>query len=95
MEKLFYSKKDSTLYWIAGYTKDGNMSSVVDMTNDLLQNAKVFSEVAGCEVGDVQTHYNQLPPQYQYMRVFYVKTEKIPAGTTVIERGMFDHLAGR
>ena len=95
MEKLFYSKKDSTLYWIAGYAKDGNTSSVVEMTNDLLENAKAFAEVAGCEVGDVQTHYNQLPPQYQYMRVFYVKTEKIPAGTTVIERGMFDHLAGR
>ncbi len=95
MEKLFYSKKDGLLYWIAGYTADGNTDNVAQMTKSLTDNATKFAGVAGCEVNEVCTHYNQMPPQYQYMRVFYVKTEKIPAGAMELDRGMFDHLAGR
>ena len=95
MDRLFYSIPDKTLYWIAGYTADGNTNNVEEITKSLTDNASRFAKMAGCELKNVRTHYNQMPPQYQYMRVFYVKTENIPDIAMKLERKMFDHLAGR
>lgn len=93
MGNLFYSTTDKILYWVAGYTADGNTSSVEKMTDSLKENAIKFANVAGCNYQDVQTYYNDRPSQYQYMRVFYVKTDYIPESAFLINRGMFNHLS--
>ena len=75
MQNLFYTPLDKRLFWIAGYTADGNTNSVAQMCESLQDNAKKFAAVAGCDWEEVQTHYNDRPPRYQYMRIFFITTE--------------------
>lgn len=72
---FFYTPNDKMLFWVAGYTADGNTSSVVEMSRSLLENAQKFADKVGCKLEDVRTLFNSRPPRYQYMRVFYIKSE--------------------
>lgn len=76
--ELMYTPADKRLFWVAGYTADGNTSSVKEMVSSLLENAQLFANAAGCHVDDVKTYYNDRPPRYQYMRVFWIETETPP-----------------
>lgn len=73
---LFYSSKENILFWVAGYTKDSQMENVKIIIEDLNQNAMAFAEKAGCNFDEVRTFYNNQPPRYQYMRVFYTLNPK-------------------
>lgn len=78
MSNLHYTPSDKTLFWIAGYTADGNTTSVTEMVKSLTENAQKFAEMVGCELKDVQTIFNTKPPRYQYMRVFFITTDTPP-----------------
>lgn len=71
MKDLFYSLDEGILFWIAGYTKDGNTNSVVEMVESLEENATKFAKVANIPIEKVFTLYNTKPPHYQNMRIFY------------------------
>lgn len=73
---LFYSSKEGILFWVAGYTRDGNTDNVKEIIEDLKQNALRFAEQAGCHFDEVKTFYNDRPPRYQYMRIFYTYVPK-------------------
>jgi len=92
MTDLFYSESTKTLFWVAGYTKDSNTSTVAEITQSLTENAQKFADIAQCRFGQVKTHFNQLPPRYQYMRVFYVDTDFVPKNAFRTERTMWDVL---
>lgn len=68
---LFYSTEEGILFWVAGYTRDGNTNSVKEIVQSLEENAKTFAEKAEVDFDKVLTLYNERPPRYQYMRIFY------------------------
>ncbi len=72
---LHYTPNDKMLFWVAGYTADGNTDSVTEIVRSLTGNAQAFAAFVGCEPDQVKTFYNTQPPRYQYMRVFYIQTE--------------------
>jgi hypothetical protein len=78
MDNLFYSQKEKILFWVAGYTWDGNTSLVMEQVQSLTGNAKKFSDKAGCLQEQVRTTFVNNSCRYKYMRVFYVETEVIP-----------------
>ena len=78
MKNLHYTPKDKMLFWVAGYTADGNTGSVTQKVKSLLDNAQIFADKVRCKIEDVQTLYNSFPPRYQYMRVFYVESNGHP-----------------
>lgn len=84
MKDLFYSKQENILFWVAGYTRDGNTDNVLEIIQDLIKNAETFSKIADCQLSEVKTFYNNQPPRYQYMRIFYAKTEHVPEEAFVI-----------
>jgi hypothetical protein len=71
MRDLFYSSDEGILFWVAGYTKDGNTNSVVEIVESLNENATNFAEIANIPINSVFTLFNTKPPRYQYMRIFY------------------------
>ncbi len=84
MEDLFFSEVEKTAFWIAGYTNDdqGNVNEII---KSLKGGAKTFAEWVGCEIYDVSTFVNNKPPRYQYMRVYYAKTELPPEGAFILD----------
>jgi hypothetical protein len=74
-QNLYYTPDDKMLFWVAGYTADDHTDSVVAKTEYLLENAQKFATKVGCKLDEVKTYYNNRPPRFQYMRVFYIKTE--------------------
>lgn len=77
MKELFYSKSEGILFWVAGYTRDGNTNNVSQMVQSLQENAQKFANKANIKLEKVQTIYNTCPPRYQYMRIFYAHCEPI------------------
>lgn len=71
----FYYSSDNFLLWVAGYTANNNTDSVNEIILSLRQNAQKFADFVGCKFEQVQTCYNTCPPRFQYMQVFYIKTE--------------------
>jgi hypothetical protein len=84
MKDLFFSEVEKTAFWIAGYTNDdqGNVNEII---KSLKGGAKTFAEWVGCEIYDVSTFVNNKPPRYQYMRVYYAKTELPPEGAFILD----------
>ena len=78
MKNLHYTLKDKMLFWVAGYTADENTGLVTQKVKHLLGDAQTFADKVGCKIEDVQTLFNTQPPQYQYMRVFYVESDGHP-----------------
>ena len=78
MKNLHYTLKDKMLFWVAGYTADENTGLVTQKVKHLLGDAQTFADKVGCKIEDVQTLFNTQPPQYQYMRVFYIKSDGHP-----------------
>lgn len=72
MNNLFYTEKDSTLFWIAGYTWDGNTSFVIEQIKSLQENAQKFADISQVYLANVKTHFVEKSSRYKYMRVFYV-----------------------
>lgn len=72
---LYYTPKDQMLFWVAGYTADNNTDSIPEIIQSLTENAQAFADHVGCDFKHVKTLYNNHPPRYQYMRVFYIKTD--------------------
>lgn len=72
---FWYTKHDKRLFWIAGYTADGNTSIVTDQVKSLMENAQYFADLTGCKIEEVRTYYVNSSPRYKYMRVFYIETE--------------------
>ncbi len=77
MKDLFYSSLDKTLFWVAGYTWDGNTSNALEMANSLIDNAEKFATMVNCPVDQVKTLFVNESRRYKYMRVFYIETETI------------------
>ena len=75
-DNLFYSSKEDILFWVAGYTRDGNTENVAEILKSLEENATKFAEQADIPFDKVLTFYNTQPPRYQYMRIFYTYTPK-------------------
>ena len=75
-DDLFYSSKEGILFWVAGYTQDGNTENVKKILESIKENAYKFAEQAGVDFDEVQTFYNSQPPRYQYMRIFYTYAPK-------------------
>lgn len=73
---LFFASREGILFWVAGYTRDGNTDNVQEIVEDLTQNALRFANQAGCHFDEVLTFYNTRPPRYQYMRIFYTYVPK-------------------
>lgn len=73
---LFYSSSEGILFWIAGYTKDGNTYSVKEIIESFKYNALKFAQHAGVDFDEVKTFYNNKPRRYQYMRIFYTDVPK-------------------
>lgn len=71
-----YTPHDQFLFWVAGYTRDNNTSNLDEKVSSLIENAQEFADKVGCRLRDVQTFTNNAPPRYQYMRAFYIKTDK-------------------
>ena len=61
---LFYSPSEGILFWVAGYTKDGNTSSVIEIIESLKYNALIFAEHVGINIDEVKTFFNEYPPRY-------------------------------
>ncbi|MBK8706637.1 MAG: hypothetical protein IPN33_25710 [Saprospiraceae bacterium] len=78
MDNLYYSKKDATLFWVAGYTGDGNTNNVFQIADILVKYAHKFSRIANVDTSDVCTDFIEQSSRFSRMRVFYVKTEFIP-----------------
>lgn len=74
---LFYSPTEGILFWVAGYTRDGNTENVQEIINSLKENSQIFADYAGIPFEKVFTFYNTRPPRYQYMRIFYAYTPKV------------------
>lgn len=74
-ENLFYSTQEGILFWVAGYTRDGNTENVQEIIASLKENAQTFADHAGVPFEKVLTFYNTRPPRYQYMRIFYAYCE--------------------
>lgn len=72
MKNLFYSEKDDTLFWIAGYTMYDNTSLVIDKIKYLQENANKFSEFCEISIETVRTDFITKSSKYKNMRVFYV-----------------------
>lgn len=85
--KLRYIQKEGILFWITGYTDDGNTENVLEITRSLLREAYNFACEAKCKVDDVHTIYVSGSNQYDKHRVFYVRKceEDIPAGTPIFQ----------
>lgn len=75
-ENLFYSTQEGILFWVAGYTRDGSTDKVVEIIESLNSNAQTFADHAGVPLDEVFTFYNERPPRYQYMRIFYTYVPK-------------------
>lgn len=73
MKDLFYSEKDNTLFWVAGYTTDNNTSNVAEMIKSLAENGDKFANHCDCKAVDVKTLYVEESRKYKYMRVFYIE----------------------
>ena len=71
-KNLFYSESESILFWVAGYCASDNDASVVKKIENLQNEAKMFADHVGADIKDVRTFYNEHPPRYQYMRIFYL-----------------------
>lgn len=84
MNDLFYSPKEDILFWVAGYTRDGNTEKVNEIIKSLEENAKKFAEIANVPFEKVFTFINSKPPRYQYMRIFYTYVPKSIEGAFVI-----------
>lgn len=76
---LFYTSKDKCLFWVAGYTEDGNTDLLTKKIPLLLKNAEKFRKVAGCELDEVGTFYVDDSSKFKFMRVFYVETDVPPS----------------
>ena len=87
MSNLFYSKTDNFLFWVAGYTKDGNVQDVAQMIEALKENATHFAQIASVPFEHVKTTFLNRSSRYKYMRVFYctLPVEKVPDEAYVIE----------
>ena len=77
MKETFYSEKDGFLFWVAGYTRDGNTRYVTQMIESLKEGAQTFADFAGVPIETVMTDFVEKSQRYKFMRVFYVEsTEK-------------------
>jgi hypothetical protein len=92
---IFYFEQEQLLCWVAGYTNDGNTSSVALKIKALTENATKFAELANVPISDVNTYYVTSSRRYKYMRVFYAKVAKknIPTNTFCFtNQTMFQYL---
>lgn len=76
MKNLFYSSADKTLFWVAGYTADGNTDEVMKQVEALIKNARIFRRHCKCRGIKVKTRYIQHSSRFKYMRVFYIQNPK-------------------
>lgn len=75
-KELFYSSKEGILFWVAGYTKDRNMTNLKEIIADLNLNGIRFAQHAGCDFDEVNTFYITESPCYKNMRVFFTYLPK-------------------
>lgn len=81
---LLYTKKDKRLFWIAGYTKDGNTYNVIKQTTHLMEYALEFATEVGCSIDEVKTYFVAESESHRNMRVFFIKTENVPEQAKVL-----------
>lgn len=84
MKNLFYLQKDNLLFWVAGYTRDGNTSSVVEQCQSLTENATKLATLVNADIKHIYTFFVEKSRRYKYMRVFWIKTDVIPEEAYVI-----------
>lgn len=85
--------KDDLVFWIAGYTVDGNTENVLQMIESLQANAQKFAEAVRCDKDKVCTLHVNKSRRYKYMRVFYAKYEHCGKyKNQTIESNMIDFL---
>ncbi len=75
VKDLFYSPNEQLLFWVAGYTADGNTDNVLQIIQSLKENAELFAQTACVNIEQVNTYYITTSRRYKYMRVFYAKVE--------------------
>jgi len=79
---IFYSQSENLFFWVAGYTRDNNTSTVTEIIADLKSNADEFCEIQGGAIKfeDVKTHTITTSRRYKHMRVFWatVAPENVP-----------------
>lgn len=80
MRDILYFPKEQIICWVAGYTEDGNTSSVKGIIESLNNDAKAFAKFAKVDFESVHTVFIEKSSRYKYMRVFYavVSPENVP-----------------
>lgn len=72
LRDCFYTDKDKTLFYVAGYIQADNTDNLEDIINSLtLYKDKFIKEFKLSNV-DIKTRFIEKACKYKYMRVFYV-----------------------
>ena len=71
MKNLYFSSSENIIFWVAGYTADGNTGVAIDKARFLVEYAKEFANVTDVPLDMVFTFYVTNSRRYKNMRVFW------------------------
>jgi len=76
MKDIFYSIKDKTVFWVAGYVGTGN-GRAIEIANALKTSATRFADKLGIDPAAIHTTVVEKSSKYKNMRVFFVQEHEI------------------
>ena len=80
MENVLYSNKENIVFYIPGYVDTCCVNEMIKVLEKGKQEIIKICKDMSIDEGQIQSYEIRISRRYKSMRVFYVKTPKMPEG---------------